>query len=123
MERLRLDLPPFAPFRCPIQICNFEAKDLKLLVRHYGINHKMVIKLLNERAGNLDSYDEAILKTLETQESNRESCPLCSSNFGGRYMLLRHLADCHFRERLCQGVQQGEVYKCPECQVRQLMAA
>lgn len=31
-------------------------------------------------------------------------------------MLLRHLADCHFRERLCQGVQQGDVYKCPECQ-------
>jgi hypothetical protein len=31
-------------------------------------------------------------------------------------MLLRHLADCHFRERLCQGMQQGEIYKCPECQ-------
>ena len=31
-------------------------------------------------------------------------------------MLLRHLADCHFRERLCQGLPQGaEVYKCPEC--------
>jgi hypothetical protein len=51
----------------------------------------MVIKLLNERAGNPDCYDEAILKTFETQESNRESCPLCSSSFGGRYMLLRHL--------------------------------
>ena len=45
----------------------------------------------------------------------RESCPLCTSNFGGRYMLLRHLADCHFRERLCEGVQTGEVYKCPQC--------
>jgi hypothetical protein len=30
-------------------------------------------------------------------------------------MLLRHLADCHFRERLCQGVQQGDLYKCPDC--------
>ena len=30
-------------------------------------------------------------------------------------MLLLHLADCHFRERLCQGVQQGDLYKCPDC--------
>jgi hypothetical protein len=111
MERLRNDLPHFSPFKCPL--CPFEGKDLKLLVRHYGMTHKMVLKLLNERAGIHDSYDESILRTLETHESNRETCPLCSSNFGGRYMLLRHLADCHFRERLCQGVQHGEVYKCP----------
>ena len=30
-------------------------------------------------------------------------------------MLLRHLADCHFRERLCEGVQTNDVYKCPQC--------
>ena len=77
----------------------------------------MVLKYLNERAGNPNSFDEGVLKTFETTDSNRESCPLCSSNFAGRYMLLRHLADCHFRERLCQGMMtsDGSSYKCPEC--------
>ena len=88
---------------------------MKLLARHYGLSHKMVLRYLNERAGNVNSEDEAILKTFETTESNREACPLCSSNFAGRYMLLRHLADCHFRERLCQGMQTGDVYKCSRC--------
>ena len=95
---------------------NWPFKDLKLLVRHYGLAHKMVLKLLNERAGIMDSFDDSILKQYETQESNRDCCPLCKSSFGGRYMLLRHLADCHFRERLCQGLPSGaDVYKCPEC--------
>ena len=48
---LKADLPQVAPFKCPY--CpNFVAKDLKLLVRHVGLAHKMVLKLLNERAGN-----------------------------------------------------------------------
>jgi hypothetical protein len=113
LDRLRGDLPQAPPFKCPY--CTFIGKDLKLLVRHYGLTHKMVLKILNERAGNPGSYDDTILRQYETHESNREGCPLCSSSFGGRYMLLRHLADCHFRERLCQGLQQGEVYKCPQC--------
>ena len=112
-DRLRQDLPPQAPFKCPY--CTFEGKDVKLLARHYGLNHRMVLKYLNERAGKLNCFDESILKSFETTESNREACPLCSSNFAGRYMLLRHLADCHFRERLCQGMQSGELYKCPKC--------
>ena len=95
MDQLKLDLPSEAPFNCPF--CTQNCKDLKLLVRHYGLNHKMVLKLLNERVGIMDSFDDAILKKYETQESQRENCPLCSSSFGGRYMLLRHLADCHFR--------------------------
>ena len=77
-----------------------------------------MLKLLNERAGKPNCFDEAVLKTFETIDSNRESCPLCSSTFQGRYMLLRHLADCHFRERLCQGMMTSDgssTYKCPEC--------
>ena len=113
-ERLKQDLPQVAPFKCPY--CSTACKDLKLLVRHYGLAHKMVLKLLNERAGIMDSFDDSILKQYETQESSRDCCPLCKSSFGGRYMLLRHLADCHFRERLCQGLPSGaDVYKCPEC--------
>ncbi len=85
-------------------------------VRHYGIKHNVVIRVLNERAGRgPNCFDQSILKQHETAEGQRECCPLCKSNFGGRYMLLRHLADCHFRERLCQGLQQGDVFKCPAC--------
>ena len=74
------------------------------------------MKFLNERAGKPNCFDEAVLKAFETIDSNRESCPLCSSTFQNRYMLLRHLADCHFRERLCQGMvtsPDSSTYKCP----------
>ena len=93
MERLRADVPNVPPFKCPR--CNHVAKDLKSLIRHYGLNHKVVLAILNERAGNPNCDSEAILKQYETSESNREICPLCKSTFGGRYMLLRHLAGKH----------------------------
>ena len=81
----------------------------------------MVLKYLNERAGIMNCFDESIVKQYETQESNRENCPLCKSTFNGRYMLLRHLCDCHFRERLCQvlpptaggATSETTSYKCP----------
>ena len=112
-DQLKEELPKAPPFKCPV--CSHEAKDIKLLVRHYGIKHHMVVRLLNERNGKPGSYDQAILKQFETSDKNRESCPMCKSHFAGRYMLLRHLADCHYRERLCQGLQQGDTYKCPAC--------
>ena len=121
-ERLKADLPnAVPPFNCSFCTSNF--KDLKLLIRHYGVTHKMVIKYLNERAGIMNSFDESIIKQYETTESNRENCPLCKSTFNGRYMLLRHLCDCHFRERLCQvlppsasGSTSETTYKCPHPQ-------
>ena len=73
-DRLKADLQIQSgqpPFKCPY--CTFEGKDIKLLVRHYGINHRMVLKYLNEKAGRgPDCFDEAVLKTLETVDSNRE---------------------------------------------------
>ena len=82
----------------------------------------MVLKYLNERAGIMNCFDESIVKQYETQESNRENCPLCKSTFNRRYMLLHHLCDCHFRERLCQvlppiaGVTSETTYRCPHPQ-------
>merc|ERR1719188_1821548 len=71
---------------------------------------------MNERCGKPNCFDAAVLKQYETTESNRECCPLCKSNFAGRYMLLRHLADCHYRERLCEGLPPGgDSFKCPAC--------
>ena len=60
MEELSRDLPAQAPFRCPL--CKHETKDLKLLVRHYGLNHHMVIKIMNERCGKPNCFDAAVLK-------------------------------------------------------------
>ncbi len=80
------------------------------------MKHHIVIRILNDKAGRgPNCFDQSILKQHESSDGQRECCPLCKSNFGGRYMLLRHLADCHFRERLCQGLQQGDVFKCPAC--------
>ena len=49
----------------------------------------MVIKLFNERAGIMNSYDDTILKQFETEI---DTCPLCQSSFAGRQLLLCHLA-------------------------------
>lgn len=113
IEQIKHELPQDTPFQCPA--CDFVGKELKLLIRHYGVKHEVVLRILNERAGKPNSCDPDILKQFETSDNQREVCPMCKSNFGGRYMLLRHLADCHYRERLCQGLQQGDVYKCPSC--------
>ena len=114
MDQLKIDMPKSPPWQCPF--CDFNGKDLKLLVRHYGLTHKMVLKLLNERVGIMNSFDDAILKQYETCQENRDKCPLCVSTFGTRYMLLRHLADCHFKDKLIVNLPKGtEIYKCPEC--------
>ena len=66
------------PFKCPH--CNFDGKDVKLQVRHYGIKHHVVVRMLNERAGRgPNCYDQSVLKQHETSEGQRESCPLCGS--------------------------------------------
>ena len=113
LEQLKRELPNTQPFKCPF--CEFCGKDFKMLARHYGLKHDIVIRMLNERNGVPNSFDKSILKTFETTDGERELCPLCKSHFGGRYMLLRHLADCHFRERLCRGLPPGDVFKCPAC--------
>ena len=45
-DQLCSEFPSFKPFSCPL--CNFEGKDRKTLTHHYGISHKVVLKLLND---------------------------------------------------------------------------
>ena len=45
-DQLCSDLTNIKPFSCPL--CNFEGKDRKMLVHHYGISHKVVLKLMND---------------------------------------------------------------------------
>ena len=66
----------------------------------------MVLRFFNETMGNPDCDDSDILKTFEVQPPPsggdiKEDCPLCSHQFSGRYLLLRHLADCHFSKKFC----------------------
>ena len=66
--------------------------------------------------GKMNSYDESILTEYQTQKKYQANCPFCQAVFDKDYFVLRHLADSHFRERLCEGLQPGlDVYKCAEC--------
>ena len=108
-DKLKTDLPQVAPFKCPK--CPIICKDLQRLVLHYGLTHNMVLKLLNELFDIMDSDDVKILKQFETQLF---CCALCQNSFDGLELLLKHMAESHFFERMCEGFPPGlEVYKCP----------
>ena len=108
-DKLKTDLPQVAPFKCPK--CPIICKDLQRLVLHYGLTHNMVLKLLNELFDIMDSDNAKILKQFETQLF---CCALCQNSFGGLELLLQHMAESHFFERMCEGFPPGlQVYKCP----------
>merc|ERR1719319_884861 len=76
----------------------------------------MVVKVFNEQAGRPNCFDTSILQQFEVK-GVREGCPLCKGTFQGRPLLLRHLSDTHFRDRICAGIpdHEGVIYKCPQC--------
>jgi hypothetical protein len=82
----------------------------------------MAIKVFNEQVGRPNSFDTSVLKKYEVRSSPggggcRETCPLCKGSFQGRQLLLRHLADTHFKDRMCNNMpeREGLVYQCPQC--------
>ena len=113
-DRFARELPQTPPFHCPL--CGHNFADQITMIRHWGMSHKMVLKVLNENMGRPNCYDIAVLKQFEVQ-GTRESCPLCKGTFQGRQLLLRHLCDTHFKDRMCHGIpdQEGLIYKCPQC--------
>ena len=113
-DRFARELPQAPPFQCPL--CGQNFADQITMIRHWGISHKMVIKVINEQMGRPNCYDLAVLKQFEVQ-GTRENCPLCKGTFQGRQLLLRHLCDTHFKDRMCNGIpdQEGLIYKCPQC--------
>ena len=114
VDRFARELPQAPPFQCPL--CGQNFADQITMIRHWGISHKMVIKVLNEQMGRPNCYDMAVLKQFEVTGS-RENCPLCKGTFQGRQLLLRHLCDTHFKDRMCNGIpdQEGLIYKYPKC--------
>ena len=114
VERFARELPQAPPFACPM--CGHQAPDQMSLIRHWGIAHKMVIKMFNEQVGRPNCFDTSILSKFEIR-GVRENCPLCKGAFQGRQLLMRHLSDTHFKDRMCNGIpdQEGLIYKCPQC--------
>ena len=114
VDRFARELPQAPPFLCPM--CGQSTQDQISLIRHWGVAHKMALKVINEQMGRPNCFDATILKTFAVA-GVRENCPLCKGCFQGRQLLLRHLADTHFKDRMCNGIpdQEGLIYKCPQC--------
>ena len=113
-DRFARELPIVPPFACPV--CGKNYPDQMSLIRHWGVTHQMAIKVFNEQIGRPNSFDTSILKKYEVR-GYRELCPLCKGSFQGRQLLLRHLADTHFKDRMCNNMpdREGLVYHCPQC--------
>ena len=113
-ERFARELPISPPFTCPV--CGKTSPDQMNLIRHWGVSHQMAIKVFNEQIGRPNSFDISVLKKYEVR-GFRELCPLCKGSFQGRQLLLRHLADTHFKDRMCNNMpdREGLVYQCPQC--------
>lgn len=113
-DRFARELPIAPPFTCPI--CGKNSPDQVTLIRHWGVSHQMAIKIFNEQIGRPNCFDSSVLKKYEVR-GFRELCPLCKGTFQGRQLLLRHLADTHFKDRMCNNMpdREGLVYQCPQC--------
>ena len=104
--------------------CSYVAKNPRDLVKHYGCEHELSLKFLNEREGKMNTFDASILKTYQRYDipkgnSNHMICPIpsCKAMFYHKYLLMDHLRFCHFHEKICQTIDEiGESpYKCPLC--------
>ena len=117
-DRFARELPIVPPFACPL--CGKNYPDQMSLIRHWGVTHQMAVKVFNEQMGRTNSFDTSVLKKYEVRGvagGYRETCPLCKGSFQGRQLLLRHLADTHFKDRMCNNMpdREGLVYQCPQC--------
>ena len=79
----------------------------------------MTIKLLNEDAGIMDSYDSAILKQYEKPDDNiwiQTRCPLCKSSIDNHGKLIEHILYRHFQEKFRKDLKSNYgLIKCPKC--------
>ena len=63
VDRFARELPQTPPFICPL--CGHKAPDQMSIIRHWGITHKMAIKVFNEQVGRPNCFDNSILKNFE----------------------------------------------------------
>jgi hypothetical protein len=68
-------VPSSEPFRCPFEGCELEKKDHLTLAVHYGMNHKIALKLLNEMP------EDAINSGASGGDGVEAKCQLCNEAF------------------------------------------
>ena len=128
-------------YECPEQNCNFvpqsKSKQPKWrgLLIHYGVEHKILFKLLNEREGIFDRDDYTILKYYKKGFKNcyEEKCPFCDNKFSGNYSqkrsvqmtLMHHIctSENHLIEKLLELFDidlmlyenNANIFQCPKC--------
>ena len=118
-NQIQTDLPSAYLYQCPDCSASFET--LFCLIFHYGIDHNMVIKYLNEEAGIPNCYDDSILKRFEIQgpltDKNSDyvlgcSRSRCRFTCNNKEAFLKHLTK-HFKRQLSANLPLHVSYKCP----------
>ena len=87
-HRLLSEMPKAPPYKCPWPGCEVTKKDRFNLALHYGMSHKMALKLVQEMPE--DALDEEVEAT----------CKLCHESFTAHRYLYTHLSDTHFQQDL-----------------------
>lgn len=122
-EEIRSMLPNEAPFKCPK--CDYTVKQKHLLMLHFGITHKIVLRLIEQKFSNQDNLTKTVKGTLPTtphltQENPSENsqlafdCPLCPLKISPG--LRKHHLTKHFYAQLSSEVKIHEApYSCHLC--------
>ena len=87
-HKLLSEMPKQAPYKCPWPSCEVTKKDRFNLALHYGMIHKMALKLVQEMPE--DALDEEVEAT----------CKICHESFTAHRYLYTHLSDTHFQPDL-----------------------
>ena len=93
-----------APFRCPWNACEVTKKDRFNLALHYGMTHKVALRLMQDMPN--DAMNEEVEAT----------CKLCHQSFTAHRYLYTHLSDTHFQNELDLELPKTSPWKCPKCQ-------
>ena len=75
------------------------------LMRHYGLNHKMLFVAMQTELGENWKIDD--------QETN--DCKICSQVFLNNRLLMDHYCGNHFYAKLSEGLPNMPPFQCPSC--------